>query len=84
MLGKGCDWMGFEGQRDWVWGAVKEREGSNETIDRIDKAGKGGRHTEEMLACHLLEPVETHVDRLKLLRPNRRSRKTDRAFNVDE
>ncbi len=81
--------MGFEGRRDWVWGAVKEREGSNVMVDRkdfgeevsgVDKAGKENK-TEEMLACPLLEPVETHVDRLGLLRPNRRSRS---AFVVDE
>jgi hypothetical protein len=52
-------------------------------VSRVDEAWKEEK-TEEMLACPLLEPVETHVDRLGLLRPNRRSRKTDRAFVVDE
>jgi hypothetical protein len=68
MPGKGCDGMGFEGRKDWVWGAVtvKEREGSNVTVNRkrkdfgeevseVDKAGKEHK-TEEMLACPLLEP----------------------------
>jgi hypothetical protein len=41
--------MGFEGKRDWVWDAMKKREGRNLTVDRkdfgeevsgIDKAGK--------------------------------------------
>jgi hypothetical protein len=36
MLGKWCDGMGFEGRRDCVWGAMKEREGSNVTVDRKD------------------------------------------------
>ena len=70
MNGKGCGWMGGGGIGDGVWGAVKEGEGSDKT--------------EEKLAGPLPEPVETHVDRLGLLRPNRRSRKTDGAFVVDE
>ncbi len=38
-----------------------------------------------MVAGPLLEPVETHVYRLGLLRPNRRSRKTDgRTSDNDE
>ena len=75
-----------------IGGAVKEREGGNVTVDGkdfgeevggVNKAGKEDK-TEELLAGPLLESVETHVDRLGLLRPNRRSRKTDRAFVVDE
>ena len=75
-----------------VWGAVKEGEGSNMTVDGedfseevggVDEAGKEDK-TEELLAGPLPEPVETHVYRLGLLRPNRRSRKTDGAFVVDE
>ncbi len=65
MPGKGCVGMGFEGRRDWVWGAVKEGEGSNVTEDKKDfdeevsggyKAGKENK-TEELLAYPLLEPV---------------------------
>ncbi len=93
MNGKGCGWMGVGGIGDGVWGAVKEGEGSKVTVDGedfgeevggVDEAGKEDK-TEELLAGPLLEPVETHVDRLGLLRPNRRSRKTDAgAFVVDE
>ncbi len=92
MTGKGCDGMGGGGIGSGVWGAVKEREGSNVTVDGkdfgkevsgVDEAGKEDK-MEELLAGPLLEPVETHVDRLGLLRPNRRSRKTDRAFVVNE
>ncbi len=92
MPGKGCEAMGLEGRRDCVWGAVKEGEGSKVTvygedfdkeIGGVDEAGKEDK-TEEMLASPLLKPVWTHVNRLGLLRPNRRSRKTDRAFVVDK
>ncbi len=71
---------------------MKEGEGSNVTVDGkyfgeevggVDEAGKEDE-TEELLAGPLLKPVETHVDRLGLLRPNRRSRKTDGAFVIDE
>ena len=91
MNGKGCGWMGV-GVGDGVWGAVKEGEGSKVTVDGedfseevggVDEAGKKDK-TEEKLAGPLPEPVETHVYRLGLLRPNRRSRKTDGAFVVDE
>ncbi len=90
--GKGCGGMGGGGIGDGVWGAVKEGEGSKVTVDGedfgeevggVDEAGKEDK-TEELLAGSLLEPVETHVDRLGLLRPNRGSRKTDGAFIVDE
>jgi hypothetical protein len=69
MTGKGCDGMGGGGIGDGVWGAVKEREGSNVTVDGkdfgeevggVDKAWKEDK-TEELLAGPLLEPVETHV-----------------------
>ena len=92
MTGKGCDGMGGGGIGDGVWDAVKEGEGSNVTVDGkdfgeeiggVDEAGKEDK-TEEKLAIPRPEPVETHVDRLGLLRPNRRSRKTDGAFVVDE
>jgi hypothetical protein len=92
MTGKGCDGMGLEGRRDGVLGAVKEGEGSNVTVDGknfgeevggVDKAGEEDK-TNELLAVPLLASVKTHVNRLGLLWPNRRSRKTDRAFVVDE
>ncbi len=54
-----------------------------EEIGGVDEAGKEDK-TEEKLAGPLPEPVETHVYRLVLLRPNRRSHKTDGAFVVDE
>jgi len=75
-----------------VWGAVEEGEGSKVTVDGldfgeevggVDEAGKENK-AEELLAGPLLEPVETHVYRLGLFRPNRRSRKTDGTFVVDE
>ena len=92
MTGKGCGGMGGGGIGNGVWGAVKEREGWKVTIDGenfieeiggVDEDGKEDK-TEELLAGPLPEPVETHVYRLGLLRPNRRSRKTDGAFVVDE
>ncbi len=60
-----------------------DRKDSGEEVSGVDKAGKENK-TEEKLACSLLEPVETHVDRLGLLWPNQRSFKTDCAFVVDE
>ncbi len=92
MTGKGCGGMGGGSIGDGVWGAVKEGEGSKVTVDgedfgeevgEVDETGKENK-TEELLAGPLPEPVETHVYRLGLLRPNRRSRKTDGAFVVDE
>ncbi len=85
----GC---GGGGIGNGVWGAVKEGEGSKVTVDGedfseevggVDEAGKEEK-TEEKLAGPPPEPVETHVDRLGLLRSDRRSRKTDGAFVVDE
>ncbi len=79
-----------------MWGlrmigvAVKEREGGNVTVDwkdfgeevgRVNEARKEDK-TEELLAGPLLEPIESHIGRLGLLRPNRRSRKTDRTLVV--
>ncbi len=54
-----------------------------EKVSGVDEAGKEDK-AEELLACPLLHSVLTHVDRLGLPRSNRRSRKTDRAFVVDE
>ena len=92
MTGRGCGGMRGGGIGDGGWGAVKEGEGCKVTIDGenfseeiggVDEAGKEDK-TEELLAGPLPEPVETHVYRLGLLRPNRRSCKTDGAFVVDE
>ena len=87
MTGKGCEGIG-----NGVWCAVKEGEGCKVAVDGkdfgeeiggVDEAGEEDK-TEEKLAGPLPKPVETHVYRLGLLRPNRRSRKTDGAFVVDE
>jgi hypothetical protein len=92
MTWKGCGGVGGGGIGDGVWGAVKEGEGSKVTVDGedfgeevggVDEAGKEDK-TEEKLASPLPEPVETHVDRLGLLRPNRRSRTTDGTFVVNK
>ena len=92
MTGKGCGGMGGGGIGNGVWGAVKEGEGCKVTVDGedfgeevggVDEAGKEDK-TEELLAGPPPEPVETHVYRLGLLRPNRRSCKTNGAFVVDE
>ena len=75
-----------------VGSAMKEGKGGNVAIDRedfreeiggVDEAGEKDK-AEKMLAHPLLQPVETHVYRLGLLRANRRSRKTNRAFVIDE
>ena len=52
-------------------------------ISRVDKAGKEDK-TENFLAGPFSNPVETHVDGLGLLRTNRGSRKSNRAFVVNE
>jgi hypothetical protein len=75
-----------------VGGAVKEGKGSyvaiyredfSEEIGGVDEAGEEYK-AEKVLAHPLLQPVETHVYRLGLLRANRRSRKTDSAFVIDK
>jgi hypothetical protein len=53
-----------------------------EEVGGVDEAGKEDK-TEELLAGSLLEPVETHVYRFGLLRPNRRSRRTDGALSTN-
>ncbi len=92
ITGRECGGVGGGGIGDGVWGAVKEGEGCKVTVDGedfskevggVDEAGDEDK-TEEKLAGPLPEPVETHVYRLGLLRPNRRSCKTDGAFVVDE
>ena len=54
-----------------------------EEVGGVDQAGEEYK-AEKILAYPLLQPIETHVDRLGLLRANRRSRKTNRAFVIDE
>ena len=75
-----------------VGGAMKEGKGGNvamyredfsEEIGGVDEAGEENK-AKTVLADPLLQPVETHVDRLGLLRANRRRRKTDSAFVIDE
>ena len=54
-----------------------------EEVGGVDQAGEEYK-AEKILAYPLLQPIETHVDRLGLLRANRRGRKTNRAFVIDE
>ncbi len=54
-----------------------------EEVGGVDQAGEEDK-AEKVLAQSLLQPVETHVYRLGLLRTNRRSRKTDSAFVIDK
>jgi hypothetical protein len=54
-----------------------------EEIGGVDQAGEEEK-AEKVLVRPLLQPVETHVYRLGLLRANRRSRKTDSAFVIDK
>ncbi len=98
--GSSVGWLcvGGVGVGEIVWGlrivggAVKEGKGGNvavyredfgEEVGGVDEVGEEYK-AEELLAHPLLQPIETHVDRLGLLRANQRSRKTDRAFVVDE
>ena len=60
-----------------------DRKDFGEEISRVDKTGKEDK-TEEVLAGPFSNPVETHVDGLGLLRTNRGSRKSNRAFVIDE
>jgi hypothetical protein len=60
-----------------------DRQDFGEKVGWVDEARKEAK-TEKFLINPLLDPVKTHVDRLGLLRSNRGSRKTDRAFVVDE
>ena len=71
---------------------MKEGEGGNvpiyredfgEKVGGVDEAGEEDK-AEKVLAHPLLQPVETHVYRLGLLRTNRRRRKTDSAFVINE
>ncbi len=92
--------MGRVGRGGSVWGlgivivggAVKEGESGNVTVYREDFSKEIGRvdetgekyKAEKILAHPLLQPVETHVDRLGLLRANRKSRKANRTFVIDK
>ncbi len=49
-------------------------------VGRVDEAREKNK-TEELLAGPLLEPIKSHVDRLRLLRT---CRKTDRTLIVDK
>jgi hypothetical protein len=60
-----------------------DRENFGEEVGGVDQAGEEDK-AEKVLARPLLQPVETHVYRLGLLRANRRSRKTDSAFVIDK
>ncbi len=88
--------MGRVGRGSSVWGlgivggVVKEGEGGNVTvyredfskeIGRVDEAGKKYK-AEKILAHPLLQPVETHVDRLGLLRASGEPKKSqDQSHN---
>ncbi len=48
-------------------------------VGRVDEAREKHK-TEELLVGPLLEPIKSHVDRLRLLRTNRRSHKTAHSF----
>ncbi len=76
-----------------VWGVMKEGQGSNVAVDGKDFGKEVGRidearekyKTEKLLAGPLLEPIKSHVDRLRLLWwKNRRSRKTDATLIVNK
>ncbi len=54
-----------------------------EKVGGVNEAGKEDK-TEELLRGSLFKPVETHVDEIGLLRPNRRSCKTNRTLFVDK
>ncbi len=54
-----------------------------EKVGGVNEAGKEDK-TEELLRGPLFKPVETHVDGLGILRPNRISRKTNRTLVVDK
>ncbi len=55
----------------------------SEEVGGVNEAGKENK-TEELLRGPLFKPIETHVDGLGLFRPNRRSRKTNSTFVIDE
>ncbi len=59
------------------------RKDFGEKVSGMYVAGKEDK-TEELLRDTLLKPVETHGDGLGLLRPNRRSGKSNRTLVVDK
>ena len=60
-----------------------DRQDFGEEVGWVDEARKEDK-TEKVLAGPFSNPVETHVDGLGLLRTNRGSRKSNRAFVIDE
>ena len=60
-----------------------DRKDFGKKVGRVDETREKNK-TEELLAGPLLKPIKSHVDRLRLLRTDRRSRKTDRTLIVDE
>ena len=60
-----------------------DRKDFGKKVGRVDEAREKNK-TEELLAGPLLKPIKSHVDRLRLLRTNRGSRKTDRTLIVDK
>jgi hypothetical protein len=52
-------------------------------VGRVDEAREKYK-TEELLAGPLLESIKSHVNRIRLLRTNRRSRTTNRTLIVDK
>ncbi len=60
-----------------------DRKDFGKKVGRVDETREKNK-TEELLAGPLLKPIQSHVDRLRLLRADRRSRKTDRTLIVDE
>jgi hypothetical protein len=60
-----------------------DRKDFGKKVGRVDETREKNK-TEELLAGPLLKPIKSHVDRLRLLRTNRGSRKTDRTLIVDK
>ena len=60
-----------------------DRKEFGKKVGRVDETREKNK-TEELLAGPLLKPIKSHVDRLRLLRTNRGSRKTDRTLIVDK
>ncbi len=60
-----------------------DRKDFGKKVGRVDETREKNK-MEELLADPLLKPIKSHVDRLRLLRTDRRSRKIDRTLIVDE
>jgi hypothetical protein len=69
---------------------MKEGEGSNMAVEGKEFGEKIGgvinkaRNKDKAKELLAVEPIETHVDRLGLIRSNRGSRKADRTFVIDK